>query len=54
VNHRIANAQDLMTGAFERMLESESGRKRAAGFVSNNYVINRHSLSLALVEPLMI
>ena len=44
VNHRIANAQDLMTGAFERMLESDSGRKRAAGFVRNNYVIKQAQL----------
>ena len=44
VNHRISNAQDLMTDAFETMLESNIGRKRAAGFLRNQYVLTEKLL----------
>lgn len=44
VNHRIKGAQELMTGAFETMLETDTGRRRAAGFVRNQYVLKEASL----------
>jgi hypothetical protein len=44
VNHRVSNAQDLMTDAFETMLESNTGRKRAAGFLRNQYVLTEKLL----------
>ena len=44
VNHRIANAQDLMTDAFTTMLESNTGRKQAAGFLRNQYVLTEAQL----------
>ena len=44
VNHRIANAQDLMTDAFNTMLESNTGRRQAAGFLRNQYVLKEAQL----------
>ena len=44
VNHRVSNAQDLMTDAFETMLESNTGRRRAAGFLRNQYVLTEKLL----------
>ena len=44
VNHRIANAQELMTDAFNTMLESNTGRRQAAGFLRNQYVLKEAQL----------
>jgi hypothetical protein len=44
VNHRIANAQDLMTDAFNARLESNTGRRQAAGFLRNLYVLKEAQL----------
>ena len=44
INHRIKNAQELMTDAFNTMLESETGRRKAAGFLRNMYVIKEARL----------
>ena len=44
INHRIKNAQELMTDAFNTMLESDTGRRKAAGFLRNMYVIKEARL----------
>ena len=44
INHRIKNAQELMTDAFNTMLESDTGRRKAAGFLRNMYVIKEAKL----------
>jgi len=44
VNHRVKNAQELMTDAFDSMLESNTGRRRAAGFLRNQYVLTEAQL----------
>jgi len=44
INHRIKNAQSLMTDAFNVMLETESGRRRAAGYLRNMYVLEESNL----------
>lgn len=44
VNHRINNAQELMSGEYNRMLETDSGRKKAAGFLRNMYVVQEANL----------
>ena len=44
INHRIKNAQELMTDAFNTMLDSDVGRRKAAGFLRNMYVIKEARL----------
>ena len=44
VNHRIKNAQELMTDTFNSLLESDTGRRKAAGFLRNMYVIKEARL----------
>lgn len=44
INHRIKNAQDLMTDALNTMLETEAGRRRAAGYLRNMYVLEEKKL----------
>ncbi len=44
INHRIQNAQELMTDAFQDLLSSESGRRQAAGYLRNMYVLEEANL----------
>lgn len=44
VNHRIQNAQALMTDSFNTMLESDQGRRKAAGYLRNMYVLQESKL----------
>lgn len=44
VNHRVATAEKLMTESFETMLESNTGRRQAAGFLRNQYVLTEAQL----------
>lgn len=44
INPAIAEAEAQMTGAFENMLTKDSGRKRAAGFLRNLYVLEAAEL----------
>jgi hypothetical protein len=44
VNHRVATAEKLMTESFETMLETNTGRRQAAGFLRNQYVLTEAQL----------
>ena len=44
VGHRVATAEKLMTESFETMLESNTGRRQAAGFLRNQYVLTEAQL----------
>lgn len=44
VGHRVAAAEKLMTESFETMLETNTGRRQAAGFLRNQYVLTEAQL----------
>ncbi len=44
VGHRVATAEKLMTESFETMLETNTGRRQAAGFLRNQYVLTEAQL----------
>ena len=44
VDNRIKDAQSTMTNAFNQLLETDTGRRRAAGFLRNQYVLKQAQL----------
>ena len=44
VSFKVGIAQELMTDAFDKLLESDTGRRRAAGFLRNQYVLKESQL----------